>query len=154
MLIVSRGLEEKHRKHVFSCLRRLDEEYLNIRKCHFAKLENNWLGYHISQSGILLIESKTSAILSLEALKTVKKLCSFLGSVHYISKYISNPVQISHPIRPLSQKSTTVIWTDTHENGFPEIKKRIKEETENCFINLKSKNGPNLTLHVPGMMLL
>ena len=65
-----------------------------------TKLEMDWLGYHISQSVISPIESKTSAILVLEATKTIMKFRSFLGSVHFISKFIPNLAQISHPLRP------------------------------------------------------
>ena len=62
----------------------VDEENLRVKlpKCHFSKKETDWLGYHILQSGILPIESKTSAILVLEAPKRISKLRSFLGSVH------------------------------------------------------------------------
>ena len=62
------------------CLQRLDDENLkiNLPKCHFSKLEFDWRGYHISQLGISPLESKTAAILVLEAPKTLKKLRSFL----------------------------------------------------------------------------
>ena len=100
IFILSKRLEAKHKQYVLKCLIRLDDENLriNLPKCHFSKLEIDWLGYHISQSGISPIESKTSAILSLEAPKTLKFLRSFLGSVHYISKFIPNLAQISHPL--------------------------------------------------------
>ena len=102
ILIVSKGTLEEHKSCVMNCLKCLDDEKfrINLPKCHFGKLENDWLGYHISQSGISPLESKTAAILSLEAPKTLKKLRSFLGSVHYIAKFILNLAQISHPLRP------------------------------------------------------
>ena len=58
------------------CLQRLDDKSLriNLPKCHFSKLEIDWLGYHISQLGISPLESKPAAILALEAPKTLKKL--------------------------------------------------------------------------------
>ena len=66
--------------NVLNCLKRLDEENIriNLPKCHFAQLELDWLGSHISQSGISSMETKT-AFLSLEAQKTQKKLCFFLS---------------------------------------------------------------------------
>ena len=81
ILIVSKGLEEKQKQYVLNCFKRLDDENLriNLPKCHFSKLEIDWLVYHISQSGISPIESKISAILNLENPKTLKKLRSFLG---------------------------------------------------------------------------
>ena len=85
-----------------NCLKRLDDENprINLPKCHFGKLKIDWLGYHISQSGISPPESKTDAILAPAAPKTLKKLRSFLGSVHYIGKFIPNLAQISHPSAP------------------------------------------------------
>ena len=129
ILIVSKGSLDEHKSYVMKCLKRLDDENLrrNLPKCHFGELEIDWLGYHISQSGILPLESKTAAILSLEAPKTLKKLRSFLGSVHYIGKFIPNLAQISHLLRPLLKKSSKFIWTAEHENCFNEIKKSNRE---------------------------
>ena len=120
-----------------SCLRRLDDENvrINLAKCHFAKLEIDWLGYYVSQSGTSPIECKTSAVLALEAPKTLKKLRSFLGSVHYIGKFIPNLAQISHPLRRLLKKTPNFIWAEVHENCFREIKNRIANATENSDYN-------------------
>ena len=41
-------------------------------------------------SGISPLESKTSAIQNLSAPKNLKQLRSYLGSVHYIGKFIAN----------------------------------------------------------------
>ena len=102
ILIVSKGSLEEHKSYVMNCLIRLDDENLriNLSKRHFGKLKIDWLGCQISQSGISPLESKTAAILTLEAPKTPKKLRSSLGSVHYIGKFIPNLAQISHPLRP------------------------------------------------------
>ena len=90
-----------------------------------------WGKIYISQSGISPIESKTSSILSLKAPNTLKKLRSFLGSVHYISKFIPNLAQISHPLRLLLRKSSKFILTEVHENFFIEIKNSIANTTLN-----------------------
>ena len=136
-LIVSKRSEEDHEQIVCYFLERHDEEYrrFNLPKCHLAKLETDWLGCQISQSRILPIENKTSAIVSLEAPKKLKKLSSFLGSENYISKFIPNPAQISHPLRLLLRKSAKFIETDNHENCFLEAKNRITKATENCNYN-------------------
>ena len=119
------------------CLQRLDDKNLriNLPKCHFGKLEIDWLGYHISQSGISPLETKTAAIFALEAPKTLKKLRSFLGSVHYIGKFIPNLARISHPLRPLLKNSSKFLWTAEHENCFIEIKNRIANATANSHYN-------------------
>ena len=101
ILVVSKGSLEKHKRYVMSCLRRLDDK--NLRQ-NLSKLEIDWLGYHISQSGISPIECKTADTLALEAPNILKKLRSFLGSVQYIGKLIPNLAQTSHLLRPLLKK--------------------------------------------------
>ena len=137
ILIVSKGSLTEHKSFVMKCLQRFDDENLriNLPKSHFGKLEIDWLGYHISQLIISPLETKTAAILALEAPKTLKKLRSFLGSVHYIGKFIPNLAQISHPLRPLLKKSSKFIWTAEHENCFIEIKNRIANATANSHYN-------------------
>ena len=88
ILIVSKGSLNEHKNYVMKCLQRLDDENLriNLPKCHFGELKIDWLGYHISQLGISPLESKTVAILALEAPKNLKKLifgiCSLLWKIH------------------------------------------------------------------------
>ena len=103
ILIVSKGSEEDDFQLVLDCLKKLEADNLCIKlpKCHFAKQEISWLGYNITQSGTSLLQSKTSATLSLQPPKTLKKLRSFLGSVHYISKFNPNLAQLCDPLRPL-----------------------------------------------------
>ena len=59
ILIVSKGSEENHFKLVTDCLQKLDTDNLRIilLKCHFAKQEISWLGFNITQSGILPLET-------------------------------------------------------------------------------------------------
>ena len=107
ILIVSKGPEEHYFNLVLDCLKRLDADNLriNLPKCIFAKQDISWLVYNITQSGTSPLETKTSAILSLQPPNTLKKLRSFLGSVHYISKFFPNLGQLCHPLRPLLRKS-------------------------------------------------
>ena len=110
---------------------------MNLRKCHFAKQQNSWLGYNTTQSGTSPLESKTSAILSLQPPNTLKNLRSFIVSVHYISKFFPNLAQLCYPLRPLLCKSTKYIWTDEHTINFIAIKKRIANRTDTTHYNLQ-----------------
>ena len=137
ILIVSKGSEDDHLQLVLDCLKKLDPHNLriNLPKCHFAKQKISWLGYNITQSGISPLESKTSSIISLQPSNTLKKLRSFLGSVHYISKFIPNLAQLCHLLRPFLRKSTKYIWTDAHTLYLNAIKTRIANHTENIHYN-------------------
>ena len=137
ILIVSKGSEEDPFKLVLDCLKKLDADNLRINrpKCHFAKQKISWLGYNITQSGTSPLEIKTSAILSLQPTNTLKKLRSFLGSAHYISKFIPNLAQLCRPLSYLLRKSTKYVWTDDHTKHFNAIKTRIANHTENIHCN-------------------
>ena len=109
-IIVSTGTEADHLAYVFKCLKELEEDKLriNLQKCHFAKTEIEWLGNKFTQTGISHLESKTAAILSIPPPTTLKRLRSFLGSVHYIGKFIPHLAQLCHPLRPLLKKISKV----------------------------------------------
>ena len=137
IIIVSRGSKEEHLKLVYTCLQKLDEDNLriNLSKCHFAKTEIEWLGHKFTQSGIAPLESKTAAILTLSAPKNQKQLRSFLGSVHYLGKFIPNLSQLCHPLGPLRKKNTKFVWNDKHETHFHAIKSKVANATENTHNN-------------------
>ena len=85
ILIVSRGGIEKHLDLVRKSLIKLDQENLriNLPKCHFAKDKIKRLGHNIRQTGITPLLNKTDAIGKLSAPSNLKKLRSFMGSVHH-----------------------------------------------------------------------
>ena len=137
IIVVSRGSKDDHLKLVYKCLKKLDEDNLriNLPKCHFAKTEIKWLGHKFSQSGIAPLESKTAAIASLPAPKNFKQLRSFLGSVHYLGKFIPNLSQLCHPLRPLLKKNTKFILNTEHDTQFQAIKDKDANTTENTHYN-------------------
>ena len=139
IIIVSTGTEAAHLAYVFKCLKKLDDDNLriNLQKCYFAKTENEWLGYKFIQTGISPLESKTAAILTMPPPTTLKRLRSFLGSVHYIGKFIPHLAQLCHPLRPLLKKSVKFIWTEEHTKHFNLIKEKIANSTENSHYNPK-----------------
>ena len=102
IIIVSTGTEADHLAYVFKCLKKLDDDNLRInlqlQECHSAKTEIEWLGSKFTQNGISPLESKTAAILTIPPPTTLKRLRSFLGSVHYIAKFIPHLAQLCHPL--------------------------------------------------------
>ena len=105
----------------------LDQENLriNLAKCHFAKDNIEWLGYSITQTSITPLSNKTDAIKKLSSPSNLKKLRSFMGSVHHLGKFIPNLLQLCYPLRPLLKENTKFIWTDEHEEQFKLIKEKI-----------------------------
>ena len=64
----------------------------------------------------------------------LKKLRSFMGSVHHLGKFIPYLSQLCYPLRPLLKKKSKFLWTDEHEKHFL-IKEQIAETTENKHFN-------------------
>ena len=132
IITVSTGTEADHLAYVYKCPKKLDDDNLriNLQKCHFAKSEIEWLGYKFTQTGISPLESKTAAILTIPPPTTLKRLRSFLGSVHYIGKFIPHLAQLCHPLRPLLKKICEI-------RHFDLIKEKIANSTENSHYNPK-----------------
>ena len=93
------------------------------------------MGYKFTQPGIAPLGTKAAAILNLTALKILKQLRSFLGSVHYLGKFIPNLSQLCHALRPLLKKNTKFVWNDELETHFQMIKNKVAKATENTHSN-------------------
>ena len=134
---MSRGGIEKHLDLIRKYLTKLDQENLriNLATRHFVKDKIEWLGYNITQTGITPLSNKTNAIGKSSAPCNLKKLRSFVDSVHHLGKFIPNLSQLCYPLRHLLKKNRKLLLTDEHEKQFTLIKKRIRETTENKHFN-------------------
>ena len=137
ILIVSRGGIEQHLDLIRKCLMKIDQENfrINLAKCHFAKDKIELLRHSITQTGITPLSNKTDAIEKLSSSTNLKKLRSFMRSVHHLGKFIPNLSQLCYPLRSLLKKNTKFIWTDEHEEQFKLIKAKIAETTESKHFN-------------------
>ena len=95
IIIVRREIEQ-HLYLVWKCLIKIDQENLriNLAKCQFVKDKIEWLGHSITQTGITPLSNKTDAIEKLSPPSTLKKLRSFMGSVHHLGNFIPNLSQL------------------------------------------------------------
>ena len=69
-----------------------------------ARDKIEWLGHSITQTGITPLSKKTDAIKKLSSSSNIKKLRSFMGSVHHLGTFIPKLSQICYPFRPLLKK--------------------------------------------------
>ena len=139
IIIVTGGGIENHKKHLFNCLDRLNNEKLaiNLDKCHFAKSKITWLAHEITEKGQKSDISKTQAIINLKPPTTHKQHKSFLGSVHHLTKFIPKLATLCGGFRDLLQKDTKYVWTENYQSDFETIKNNIKNLTENNHYHIK-----------------
>ena len=137
IIIVTGGGIQNHKERLFKCLDKVEEEKLakNLKKSHFAKTKISWLGYEINKNVIKPKVSKTQEILDLHQPTTQKKLKSFLGSIHHLTKFIPNLAETCKNFRKLLQKETKFVWQEQHESAFNKIKDIIRHLTKNTHFN-------------------
>jgi Reverse transcriptase (RNA-dependent DNA polymerase) len=102
ILIVTKNTFEDHLNKLETVLQRLHTADLkiNIEKSTFATTSFEYLGYHITTSGIRPLTSKVEAIQRLKPPKTLKQLRSLLGLINY---YRDMWKRRSHILSPLTE---------------------------------------------------
>ena len=91
---------------------------INLAKFHFAKDKIEWIGHSNTETGITPLPNKTDAIGKISAPSNLKKLRSFMGSVHHLGNFIPKLSQLFYPLRLLLKKAAKFIWTVEHEKQF------------------------------------
>lgn len=98
---------------------------LNQDKCKFHVTQLDFLGYKISQQGILPSDSKRNAVMGFRTPENESEVRSFLGLANYMGKFIPNLATIDEPLRRLTQKGVVFAWGEHEQSAFFEIKSRI-----------------------------
>jgi hypothetical protein len=113
---------DEHLKRLRNVLTRLRQANLTIKpsKCFFAHFKVSFLGYVVSQEGLLPDESKLTAIQKFPTPKKVKDVQSFLGMCNYYRKFIKNNL-----LDDLTRKDIDFVWTSEHQNPFEELKHKL-----------------------------
>ena len=138
ILVITKGSLQDHENELDKIVKKLYEENvaINLQKCEFAKNEITLLGFKVTPSGVTPTKSNGDAIISLEPPKTLKQLCSFMGCIHHLIKFLTNLAEMSEPLRPLLLKANTkaqnkLDWNEKHTEAVNEIKLQIRNITEN-----------------------
>ena len=128
ILVYSNNIED-HRRHVREVLEllRKNQLYAKASKCELFKSRVEFLGHVIDDSGLHMMEDKVEAILKWPPLKSVSEVQSFIGLVGYYRKFIRMFSEIAAPLTQLTQKGKTFEWTETQQQAFDALKKKVSE---------------------------
>ena len=116
---------ESHVKHVRTVLQRLLQNnlYLKGEKCEFHLQSVAFLGYIISQQGVVMDDQKVEAVIQWPVPKTVKELQRFLGFANFYRRFIRNFSIIVAPITSLLRGNPKrIVWNSQAERAFQNLK--------------------------------
>ena len=106
VFIVTKGTKQQHLDKVREILKAFDETELQLKagKCIFAKQEIEWLGFKLTNSGILATKSKVQGITENLRPTNLKDLRSFLAAVNQFNKFVLELASICFPFRSILEK--------------------------------------------------
>ena len=110
VLIFSKTPEE-HLVHLTKVLERLHTHKFKVRfdKCFWGRKELEFLGHHLSGTGISPSPSKVKVVSEWERPKDLHELRVFLGFVNFYRKYIPNYSKVARPLNDFTKKACCMI---------------------------------------------
>ena len=126
-ILVTGNSAETHLKSLTEVLQRLRQHGLKVRpsKCAFMQESVEYLGHKIDSRGVHTTTSKVDAIQEAPVSRNTQQLRSFLGLLHYYSKFIPNLSRLLHPLNRLLQASTEWKWDEECDKAFKEAKEKL-----------------------------
>ena len=130
-VLISGRNRSQHDARLLAILERLDTAGItvNAEKCMFGKESVRFLGHIVDKNGIRADPDKTSAILQMEAPKTVTELRRFMGMTNQLGKFSPTLAETSYPLRELLSKDKAWVWGPSQEEAFSAIKAELVKPT-------------------------
>ena len=143
---------EAHLRLLEDMFRALQTAGLTLKpsKIHFGPKEIQYLGHVMSANGIRKGEDRTKAILDLKTPTTMKELCSVLGTINFVRKFIPNLATIIELLVALTRKSVAnlktlrVHWGSEQDAVFIKVKE---------FLTGPHAFGPEKIYFVPKILM-
>ena len=136
---------EEHQQHVREVLKRFQEHQfvVNKKKCKFGQRKLVFLGFQVSEKGILPAPGKVEAVLSWPRPKNVQEVRQFVGLAQHYRRFIPGFATIAAPLTDLTRgnglKRRLIRWNMECETSFNQIKKLL---TEAPVLQLPDMNSP------------
>ena len=129
-ILVSGSTAQEHLRNLRRLLQRLNDKGLRCRleKCAFAQPYVEYLGHLLSNKGTAK-GTKVDAVMKMPAPTNVSGLRSFLGSVQFYSKFLSNLSTSLEPLYRLTKKGVPWMWGAEEKAAFDAVKRMLCEET-------------------------
>ena len=126
IIIVSDSWEE-HCQTFEELCRRCIAEGLTLKpsKTFVGEEQIDYLGFHLSKSGILPMEHKMNPIRNYPQPTTRRELRRFLGMCNFYSHFVPKGHQVLSPLYKLCANGSGFRWSTQHRKAFEEYKKLL-----------------------------
>ena len=118
--IIFSASEEEHKQHiqiVFDCLRQYNLK-LKLSKCKFMQKETQYLGFIISEDGIMTDPDKIKGTRQMLPPTCVREVRSFICMCSYYRRFIPNFSAIAKPLIRLTKKFAKFDWSKECQAAF------------------------------------
>ena len=105
---------------------------LNAEKCQLGVAELDYLGHHVSASGIRPIMDKVAAIKKFPRPDTVRQLQTFLGMVNFYRRFLPQAAMVLKPLTDVlkGEARGKLTWTAEMETAFQRGKEAVCQAAE------------------------
>ena len=126
---------QEHQRHLRAALEWLQDNGLTVKyKYVFGASAANFLGHHISLSGVCPLPSKVNTVTKFPRPTSVWQLQEFLGMVNYYHLFIPSLAHTMAPLYSTSSKPKSFLWEVLWEEAFITSKKSFASATTLCFL--------------------
>ena len=130
-IIIFSPTAEQHLIDIENVLKRIQEADLicNAKKCHFFKLEQEYLGHIVSEKGIATDPSKIIKVKEFPTPTNRTSIKSFLGLCSFYRRFIKNFSKIAQPLTELTKTSVKFKWSPEAQTAFENLKQKINRKS-------------------------
>ena len=129
-IVVHSSSTQQHSSHLREVFQRLrnNELKLNFEKCTFHVSEIDFLGFHVSDKGILPMPANIKAISSMPNVLTSRTMVRrFLGMANYYAHFVPHFASIASPLHTLTSNTQPFRWHDECSKAVSTIKQLLSQ---------------------------
>ena len=129
-IVVYSPTEQQHQAHLRQVFQRLRDNALklNLHKCTFSASSIDFLGFHISDKGVLPLPSNVEAIVSMpDSLSSKTMVRRFLGMANYYAHFVPHFASIAAPLHSLTSSTTSFHWHPRCSTAVRNIQQLLSE---------------------------
>ena len=133
-VLIASVSHQEHVAHLREVLTLLQQHglVLNGEKCELGKSQVDYLGHHVSSTGIQPIPERVEAIARYPAPTSVQQLQTYLGMVNFYRRFIKGAARILKPLTDALRggKLAKLQWSQEMEAAFKESKAALSAAAE------------------------